>query len=296
MFVGGVRHRQFGETSIIYEAQVLSGENEGGALRAMEAEDVPSVLDIIAAHDEDDAEEAAQSYERLGLDDQYVLIRDDDVVGVTGLRHAKGAIGAAWLSWTYVKPAERRKGHGRFMLERLFEHMRGRWVRKVFVSTSDYIDEQGRSIYAPATHLYEAAGFRLELTHPDYYAPGESHLVYGLALQDIDATRAIKEDETAVYFNGLNEIPETEGAYAINWIVRPAKLFGLIKPRQFTAEDIEIGLAQAREWQGRSVFIAFPSNMPAVVAPLTQAGFVEAGRLRDYYEDGLDEIHFRFNL
>jgi hypothetical protein len=36
--------------------------------------------------------------------------------------------------------------------------------------------------------------------------------------------------------------------------------------------------------------------MPNVLPPLEAAGFFEEGRLKDYYEDGLDEVHFRFNL
>jgi hypothetical protein len=173
--------------------------------------------------------------------------------------------------------------------------MRAGEVRKVFVSTSDYEDPDDGPIYAAAHRMYEAAGFTRELAHPDYYEPGETQIIYGLPLRDITTDRHIAPDNSAVFFNGLNEIAETEGIYVINWEVAKKRLLGP-KPQQFTQQDLEIGIERAREWSARSLFISFPSNMPSVSAPLEAAGFFEEGRLTDYYEDGLDEVHFRFNL
>jgi hypothetical protein len=200
------------------------------------------------------------------------------------------------LSWTYLDPAEKGQGLGQKMLQDMVDKMRAGDIRKVFVSTSDYEDPEEGPLYAAAHRMYEAAGFRPELTHPDYYEPGEAQIIYGLPLADIPSERQIAPDDSAAFFNGLNEIPETEGIYVINWEVAKKRLLSRQKPQQFTQQDLEIGIERAREWSARSIFIAFPSNMPNVLPPLEAAGFFEEGRLKDYYEDGLDEVHFRFNL
>ena len=265
-------------------------------LRLMQPEDIDTVIKIIDANDEDDAEEAAHSYQNLGLENQFVLTRAEQILGVTGCRFVDNAHQTCWLSWTYLDPAEKGQGLGQKMLQDVIARMRAGGVRKVFVSTSDYEDPEEGPIYAAAHRMYEAAGFGRELTHPDYYEPGETQIIYGLALGDIQSDRQIAPDDSAVFFNGLNEIPETEGIYVINWEVAKKRLLSRQKPQQFTQQDLEIGIERAREWSARSIFIAFPSNMPSVLPPLEAAGFFEEGRLTDYYEDGLDEVHFRFNL
>jgi hypothetical protein len=115
-----------------------------------------------------------------------------------------------------------------------------------------------------------------------------------LTLRDNPERVEAPVEDVAVFFNGLYEIPETQDVYVINWDVQKKKLFG--RNMQFTREDLEIGLQRAREWKARSVFISFPSSMRSVLPPLQDAGFFEAGRLTDYYDDGVDEVHFRFNL
>jgi ribosomal protein S18 acetylase RimI-like enzyme len=180
------------------------------------------------------------------------------------------------------------------MLNELLERMRSGEIRKVFVSTSDYQNEEDGKVYAAAQRMYENAGFIKELEHPNYYSPGETQLIYGLALIDIQTDVNIAPDDTCVYFNGLTEIEETDDVYVINWDAQKKKLFG--KSSQFTQKDLDIGIKQAEEWHARSIFVSFPSNMPSVLGPLEAAGFFEEGRLKDYYQDGLDEIHFRFNF
>ncbi|MCG6971208.1 MAG: GNAT family N-acetyltransferase [Gammaproteobacteria bacterium] len=269
---------------------------ENTELRLMQPEDIDTVIAIIEANDEDDAEEAAQSYQNLGLENQFVLTRSEKILGVTGCRFVENAHQTCWLSWTYLDPAEKGQGLGQKMLQDMVDKMRAGDIRKVFVSTSDYEDPEEGPLYAAAHRMYEAAGFRPELTHPDYYEPGEAQIIYGLPLADIPSERQIAPDDSAAFFNGLNEIPETEGIYVINWEVAKKRLLSRQKPQQFTQQDLEIGIERAREWSARSIFIAFPSNMPNVLPPLEAAGFFEEGRLKDYYEDGLDEVHFRFNL
>ena len=155
--------------------------SEGLELRPMDENDIPAVVALIQAIDEDDAEEASESYTQRGLENQFVLTRDGRLLGVTGCRAASGTHQSFWLSWTYVQAREQGKGLGGQMLQELLQRMRDGNIRKVFVSTSDYKDTAGADTYAAARQMYEKAGFILEVTHPHYYAPGESQLIYGLA-------------------------------------------------------------------------------------------------------------------
>lgn len=271
-----------------------TGSNTQADLRPLLEEDVPFVLAIINEHDEDDADEAEASYAEQGLDNQFVLVRGEDILGVSGFRYAAGTVGTAWLSWTYLRKAAQLQGLGTWMLNDMLQRMREENYRKIFVTTSDYVDPKEGPIYAVANQLYQNVGFRQEVVHPDYFDVGESEIIYGLALQSNNNIIPPAADNSCLMFNGLFEIPETDDAYVINWGVQPKKLFG--RQQQFTAQDLQLGLETAREWKARAVFISFPSNMPSVLPPLQAAGFVEEGRLKDYYEDGIDELRFRFNI
>jgi ribosomal protein S18 acetylase RimI-like enzyme len=271
-----------------------SGAEAQAELRPMQEADLPFVLTIINQHDEDDAEEAEESYAEQGLENQFVLVRGEEILGVSGFRYAAGTIGTAWLSWTYLRKDAQQQGLGTWMLNAMLQRMREENYRKIFVSTSDYVDPNEGPIYAAANQLYQNVGFRQEVVHPDYFDVGESQIVYGLTLQSNMSIIPPHADNSCLLFNGLFEIPETDDVYVINWDVQQKKLFG--RNQQFTAQDLQLGLETAREWEARAVFISFPSNMPSVLPPLQAAGFVEEGRLKDYYEDGIDELRFRFNL
>jgi len=260
----------------------------------MVPDDIAPAIAIIESIDEDDAQNAEHSYQELGLNNQFVLSLDHEVLGVTGFRSAKGSDRTCWVSWTYVHTDHQGKGYGSEMLALLLDHLRELETRKVYVSVSDYVDEEDGAIYAAALQMYNNTGFVEELVHPDYYSVGESEMIYGLRLADAPFRPEVAADRSDVYFNGLLEIEETDGAYVINWEVKKRGLFGGSK--QFTKEDLEIGIKQAEEWQARCIFISFPSNMASVLQPLGDVGFFEEGRLNDYYEDGVDEVHFRYNL
>ena len=267
---------------------------EGVEVRPMQGQDVSAVLNLIEQHDEDDAEAAKESYEESGLSDQFVLTEKEQIIGVTGFRPVEGTDNTCWLSWTYMLPEKQGQGYGTRVLESLIEHLKEINVRKIFVSTSDYREDDGPSAYEAAHKMYEAVGFREELRHPDYYAPGETQIVYGLAINSPMLKPVIAEEEVFIEFTGLHEIEETDDTYYIQWQTQARKLFG--KNTQFTAEDLELAKSTGTEWEARSLLISFPSNIPSIVEPLFKAGFSEAGRLKDYYEDGLDEVHYRFVL
>ncbi len=267
---------------------------EGVAVRQMQESDLEAVLELIEEIDEDDAEEAEYSYQHYGLDNQFVLTENEQVIGVTGYREASGTDNTCWLSWTYLAADRQGKGYGTRILDSLLEHLASNGVRKVFVSTSDYRDDEDGDIYAAARKMYESVGFRQEVRHPDYYDEGETQFIYGLRLNKERNDEVVEEDTSIVSLEGIDEIDETDDAYFVDWKPKRMALFG--GKRQFGREEVEEVVAHARECGARVLFVSFPSNMKSVVQPLTMAGFFEEGRLRDYYRDGVDEVHYRINF
>lgn len=78
----------------------------------MQEQDVDAALALIHEVDEDDGEEAAESYADLGLENQFVLTQGNTVIGVTGCRSAKGAHQTYWISWTYIHLDQQGQGFG----------------------------------------------------------------------------------------------------------------------------------------------------------------------------------------
>jgi ribosomal protein S18 acetylase RimI-like enzyme len=142
---------------------------------------------------------------------------------------------------------------------------------------------------------YQALGFEEELVGKEFYDKGENQHILGLRLKERpeDAPDEITAEKPTIRFNGLFEIAETDGAYTFNWDVAKSSLLGR---RSFSSEDLDIGLQAVKEQGGRKVFLTFPANLPLIHKPLQQAGFKYVGRLADYYEDGLDELHFAHEL
>jgi ribosomal protein S18 acetylase RimI-like enzyme len=272
--------------------------DESISLRPMLEDDVAAVIRVIDATDEDDAEEAEESYHNQGLDEQYVLTLNGAIIGVTGLRPIEGTDRRAWLSWTYMHPDYQGRGHGKTMMKELLEIAKGYDVHKLFVTTSDYIDpEDDEPLYQKAIELYLSMGFQEEFSIPDYFEPGESQLLYGLSLSDIDPVD-IEPEEVILEFNHLGEIDETEGVYGIGWGAKKVGKFsfGKKKAGQFTAADCQVAIDRVKEWEGRAVLVTFPSNIPTIFEPLESAGFKEIGQLKDYYEDGLHKLYFWYKL
>ena len=262
----------------------------GTELRTMSPEDVQTALRIIRGYDEDDYETAIHAYEKYGVEDQYVLAAEGTVVGVTGVRYIPDTDRSYFLSWTYLDPEFRGRGLGTSMLEELLSVLEERGVRKLFVNTSDLTDPKRGQVYKDAIATYEALGFRLELNYRDYYEPGESRLTYGRRIGPLYALRPTFEpDPAGVRLLGIEEIGETDDAYFVEWEFCE-------DGSMFTAEDLAQLARQAKEWEARCVFVGFPSKLPQMEQAVEAAGFSNCGRLVDFYEDGLDEVHYRLDL
>lgn len=264
---------------------MFTKHHETLSFRPMNPGDIPIALQIIEDHDEDDFEEAQQTYNR-GLDGQFALLDKGRVVGVTGAKPIPNTDRSYGISWTYLQRNLIGQGLGRFMLDSLVEYMQSEGGRKAFVTSSDYYDPELRDIYRDAHDAYRGAGFVEELRHPHYYDRDETMLGFGMRLEPkIDA--AVEMNESNIKLTDIDEIPECDGAYWLAW--------ELGDPGTDPAGFRKI-VEQVADWDGRVIFMAFPSDLVRSRDFAFQGQFREEGRLLDYYEDGVDEVHYRFDL
>ncbi|GAB4134831.1 MAG: hypothetical protein Tsb009_00330 [Planctomycetaceae bacterium] len=260
----------------------------GVDFRPMSSQDVSTVLEIIRKHDEDDFEEAQETYQ-YGLDGQYVLTVDGWVVGATGAQPEEEADRTWWLSWTYLDPEHQGTGLGAVMLVKMIERLRNERARKLFVSTSNYVDLDRGEIYRDALEAYQRLGFEEELRHAHYYERNESQIILGLRLDPPPQNLSLPEpDQRAAVILGYDEIPETDDAYVADW--------EFVSDGGSTTADIERLIADVGHDGGRVIFVSAPTIATRLMGLLQSCGFVEEGRLRDYYEDGMDDIHFRYDI
>ena len=259
----------------------------GWAFRPMKNSDIAAVLEIIYDHDDDDGEWAEKTFAESGIDNHYVVTFENEVSGSTGFSYADGTDGTYWLSWTYVDEDHQGQKIGTIMLQNLFEMLRNKKARKIFVSLSDYIDPEEGAIYARAMKLYKAAGFKEEIIHRDYYEPGESELIYGCTLSHPLPGRN-QDDARGIVLEDVFEVDETDDVYAIDWAFDGQSCFG--------ASELGALVDKVRAMDARSVFISFPSNVLTVVEPLKNCGFKPCGMLEDFYKDGLHEFHYRLDF
>ncbi len=259
-------------------------------IRKMQKEDIEHVLNIIHEHDEDDAEEAERDYREIGLSGQIVAVYEGQIIGVSGVRSIEGSSGSYKLSWTYIMKAHCGQGHGRRLLNYLFDKVQQSFGRKIFVYVSDYVDDNGVAIYAAALKLYQSMGFIEEATVQNYYDTGESLTVLSLVLQQADAEfNEAQFESPKIAFEQLFPVAETEHTYSVSWKI---KSFG----GSFTAADLKPIIEAAYEAQAHLILIAFPSNFENVSMPLFEAGFSQSGQLKDYYQVGVHEDHFIFRV
>jgi len=275
-------------------------------LRPMYMSDLVVVTNIIDAHDDDDAQAAQSDYQSDGVENQFVLEQDEKVIGVTGYRSVDATDGTYWLSWTYLEPSQQGKGLGKAMLEQLTNKLRELKARKLFVKVSDYKTPENKKSYENAFFAYQSFGFVEQVINNDFYDEGENQhiLSYDFAAKkpedssgDTDTTEPqlkVADEKPIIQFSGLFEIAETDGAFSFEWEVKATKkLFG---KRNFTVEDLQIGMQAAQEQGARKIFLTFPSNLPLIHKPLQGAGFEYVGCLSDYYEAGIHEYHFVYSF
>lgn len=260
----------------------------GGAeprLAPLTQEHLRAVVEIIAETDEDDAAEAEEAITANGGAGMFVLLENRKVVGVTGAQPAEGAEGVAWLSWTYLAAACRGRGLGKQMIDMLLRELNNHEIRKIFIATSDCI-EDGENIYAAAHRLYEEMGADEELRVPDYHGPGEAMLVYGMVNPTYDAPPAAEEDPPlGMVVESAERAPDSDRIAALHWReLEPGEDGPMV---QGLAEN----MAEIRSGNARAVVVTLTSALSDLVAGALQAeGFRCVGSLTDYYAAGVDQV------
>lgn len=262
---------------------------QGVDFRPMQPSDVYRVLGIIRQHDEDDFEEAREAYNAYGIEGQFVLTVDNQVVGATGASEAEETDRTWWLSWTYLDSERQGTGLGAVMLVKMLDQLREWNARKVFVQVSDYVDLARGEIYRDAMMAYKRLGFVEELRHANYYERNEAQIILGFRVgpDPLNVPQMETEDRPATLL-GYDEIEETDGALVIDW--------EFADDAGSTTADVKEMISHAERQRARVLFISAPGNAEQLMNQLQTAGFVEEGRLRDFYEDGLDEVHFRYDI
>ena len=113
-------------------------------------------------------------------------------------------------------------------------------------------------------------------------------LVYGLRLSPREVVNVILNLDD-IKLTDVDEIPETNDAYWLAW--------ELVSQGQGTKpQDFQRIFDEVRVWGGRTIYMAFPSDVANASTLVTAARFKTSGRLIDYYEDGIDEVHYRYDV
>ena len=260
--------------------------------REMNSVDVSAVLQIIRRHNEDDFEAASESYAR-SLNGQFVLTRDNSVIGATGARAIPGTDKSFWLSWTYLDPtASLAFPDPTLIFELVCEKLKERAnARKLFAMISPTVDSGlgGGHSYGGALDSYLEFGFETELTHSDYYAAGESMTLLSHRLRSPGSRSSSPPMENrSISILDADEIPETDDAYFLEW--------DFANSPPVDQQAVPYWLEAIRQWEGRVVLIGIPGNANRAMEQLCQAGFRKDGVITDFFADGLDEVRLRFDL
>lgn len=254
---------------------------KGLHVRPMKFGDLQAALRIIEEHDEDDAAEAEDALIERNCAGMLILENNGEVVGITGAVEDDGSPDIRWLSWTYVRSDMRGQGAGNFMVEDLLKRLNDVGVRKIFIATSDYM-EDGEDVYADARKFYEELGAREELRVPDYHDTGETKIIFGLENPAYTAPEPDYETAGGLAFEGIGEASESKDGYGLIWSEGDSGVVGL-----------DAQLADARQRGARAVFAELPDDLSVLAeTDLEAAGFRKVGALKDYYGAGADQIHW----
>ncbi|MEZ6133524.1 MAG: hypothetical protein R3C53_01310 [Pirellulaceae bacterium] len=257
-----------------------------GWFREMSEADIGPCLQILAERDEDDAAAAEATFARdlLGY---FVVGRGNRVYGVSGATPIDGTNASYVLGWTAVA-RDRSTEDVRKLIQEVVDRLQAAGGRKIFAQVSDYIDPDDGDIYAPMRRSLTEIGFAQEVRHRDYYDRQESQVIYSLRLRSPQPIDVIP-DRRGIRLTDIDEIAETDDAYWLSWELSE-------EADVLTREDFERVFDTVRQVSARCIFMAFPSGISAVSNLMQIAGFRFDGRLLDLYDDGVDELRFRYDF
>jgi ribosomal protein S18 acetylase RimI-like enzyme len=102
----------------------------------------------------------------------FVDVEDDEVRGYVCYGPTPMTQGTYDLYWIAVAPRHKGKGIGRALVRRVEDELRAAKARLVRVET------EGTADYAATRGFYDALGYRVVATIPDFYRPGSDLVVY----------------------------------------------------------------------------------------------------------------------
>ena len=257
-----------------------------GGLRPMTANDIEEVLAIIAEFDEDDAEESHAEY-REDLQGHFVWTDRGRITGVTGAVPIEFTSASYSLATTCIAPQASEETL-QWMVDEVCRLLSEAGSRRLFAELSDYIDPEDGDVYRPLRRALTNLDFQVELTHRGYYDRTESQIIWGRRLREAQYEERPAETR-GIRLTDIDEIPGTEGCFWLMWELDETAT-------SLTRADLKKIADQVRSWDGRSVFMAFPSGFSEVDSTMQNSGFRFDGRLSDFYDDGVDQLRFRFDL
>ncbi|MDB4877106.1 MAG: histone deacetylase superfamily protein [Gemmatimonadetes bacterium] len=98
--------------------------------------------------------------------------RDGQLVGYVCYGATPGTDRVYDLYWIAMHPEFQGEGGGTQLLDEVERRLRQREARLLVVETSSRMD------YAPTRHFYELHGYEPAASLADYYAPGDSRVIY----------------------------------------------------------------------------------------------------------------------
>ena len=260
--------------------------------RPMTVSDINPILEIIYDHDEDDGEDAEAAFSQ-SLDDKYVMEFEGRIMGMTGFRTDTDAENTAWLSYTYTHHYFRKNGNAYWMMIELRNVLLNRGIERLFIATSDYIDEDtGEDIYLAARNFYEnKLNAEREIRINDFYAPGESKYIYSLPVNERSVAKTVPNIAAKARFVGLDEAAESDTSYVVLWEDDPADTTR--EPSNLPTKSLEALIDEVRSYSGKALFLTLPDYISQRHSiELRTAGFTEIGTLRDYFSKGVGEVYW----
>jgi ribosomal protein S18 acetylase RimI-like enzyme len=109
---------------------------------------------------------------------QFLLAEDNSqVVGYTCYGLIPATEGSYDLYWIAISHTLRGRALGKILLQKTEELIRNTGGRQIYAETSS------RDQYAPTHRFYESCGYTPEAVLADFYAPGDSKIIYSKALK-----------------------------------------------------------------------------------------------------------------
>jgi D-alanine-D-alanine ligase len=128
------------------------------------ADEVAMAVDLVQAHLD------------YGTDSGYNFVFAEDeagrVFGYTCYGPVACTHGSYDLYWIAVDKSIQQQGIGRDLLQRTEEIVRALGGQRLYIETS------ARELYQPTQRFYERCGYTAEARLTDFYAPGDSKIIY----------------------------------------------------------------------------------------------------------------------